>query len=63
MKTVYEHIYTINIQYIEKWYTYVEKWDTHGEKWGVKSQLSPYMPLRIVTGLPMSTRFTTHSLT
>ena len=31
-KKVYEHIYTIDMQYIKKWFTYVEKWDTHGEK-------------------------------
>ena len=62
---VYEHIYTINIQYIKKWYTYVEKWDTHGEKWDVMSQFSPYiiMLLCIVPVLPMPTRFITHSLT
>ena len=62
-KKVYEHIYTINIQYIKKWFTYVEKCDTQGEKWDVMSHFSPYMRLRIVQVLPMPTRFITHSLT
>ena len=62
-QAVYEHIYTINVQYVKKWDTNVEKWDTHEEKWDVMSQFSPYMRLRIVPILPMPTRFITHSLT
>ena len=52
VQTVYEHIYTINIQYIKKWDTYVKKWDTHGEKWDVMSQLAP--PIHAITYSPSS---------
>ena len=63
VQTVYERIYRINIQYVNKWDTCVEKWDTHWENWNVMSQFSPYMPLHIVPALPMPTRFKIHSLT
>ena len=56
IKTVYEHIYTMHIQYMEKWNTSVETLDACSQNLDIMFQFSTCVPLHNAPVIAMPTR-------